>query len=708
MASKDVKQLSDREHCRQRVGMYLGGISEDGSENPESLVTAIREAVDNSKDVLIQGSGNTIWCFVNKKASEPLGLTKYEGKSNEFCKKWYQYIVGDNAGGIPIKRTINNAKEEITMCELAVANFRAGSKFSKTEALVGLNGIGVSATNFTSAEFIIYSHLSCHNLDETTEYVKSLVKKNKITKKNSEDWYYKLTFNLGIKVSEELVKFSDDKLLQKYFSNASDYPSTVTAFIPDPTIHGTTVADLPSDFEYLNYLHPEFNFYIDGKKVSSEIGFEYSDSIRINLADTLESEEDKKWCESEECKNPWIQFDFSIGLSETLDENERYFSVNTLDCQQGKHVKLFDMCYTQACCDYFKDWEIEKYATMGVNVLCILQCCEPSFSSQTKERLSAIQDWDNDITHYDALVKSIKKIIKKNEEYFQANYDRIVEYYNSKMNWGKMKELQKTLGEMVKSENKSSSAYMPRKLIDCANKDRQKCSVFICEGDSASGGLIKGRKGRDDIAIMGLRGKLLNVVDMDINDALENNEVYDITHICGGVDDLHVDFENTPFGKYVIATDADADGYQIASLVLALLMQNHSFLFGTKENKYFDSKVYIAVAPLYAFFGVDGDKDKIQPFYAGEEKKVAEFQKKHKYSAMKRYKGLGELNPDELARFYYDEETSKLVQVHLDDVESALSLVGYTDWKHDLMIERGVITDDTIDLTDKKVLSEIA
>lgn len=703
MASDDIKQLSDREHCRSRVGMYLGGISEDGSDNPESLRTAIREAVDNSKDELLKGNGTTIWMF-NEYCDSPIEGNSIEGKVIPENTKWVRYTVADNAGGIPIKKMTDLNGKVKTMTEVAVGNFRAGSKFSKDTALVGLNGVGISAGNFTSAVFTIYSHLKCHNLSDTTDEVIKLIKDNKITSKNSEGWYYKLTFNIGLKVEETIVRYDDEEFLVNHFYDAGEYPSTITTFIPDPTIHGSCIADLPTDFQYLGYLYPQFSFYCNHQKLDTKIGYDFADSVTVmnpRLGTGYFGDND------ENCKNPWIKFDFSIRLSEDMFNYQRQFSVNTLECQQGRHVKLWDDCFTAAFCNYFKNWDIYKYATYGVDVLMILQCPEPAFSSQTKERCSAIEGWKYDVEYFDDLIKAITKIIKKNEEYFTKQYERIVAYHNSTIHLGKMKELQKTLGNIVKGNNKSMSALMPYKLVACTDQNAPNKSVYFVEGNSAGSSLVKGRKGINNVAILPLRGKVANVVGKDVNVVLENQEISDITYVCGGVDDLHLDLDKLPFERYVIATDEDSDGKQIASLLLGVLLQNHKFMFGTPENEYKDSKVFIAKAALYGFFDVDGQKGNNQLFFAGEEAKVAEFQKNHKFKSAKRWKGLGECNPDEIASMYFDESTAKLLQVTPENVDKALYLIGTKEWKHDLMIEKSVITDDTLDLSNPSIIATI-
>lgn len=687
----DIIQLSDRDHIRgsktgaPRLQMTLGSIGEeDNCLNPESLVCAIREVIDNSKDAIIENGGTEIKVFIDKKAKEPLGLTEYEGKDNTFCKKWWRYTISDDSSGFPIKATKDLKGEEISQVQLALENFRTGSKFIKGENahFVGLHGIGAAATNFTSAEFICYSRLNLHKLSTTTEEIKKLIKANKITIQNIIGKYLKIVWNLGIRKSIEIVDKDEDEILSKYYPDY--YPSTVTSFIPDPTLHRSTCAEVNDGiFKYFGYVYPKVNFFIDGKKVNTKIGFKYSDSV------TIASEKPNSL-------NKNIKIDYSIEPSKSFNKYKQEFSVNTLECKNGKHVRIYETAWSKALCDYFGNSDIEKYATMGVNVLFILQCSEPQFSSQTKERLTTIDGFET-TKPLDKLVKSFTKIIKANEAEFRKVFDNIISFYSAKQTIGMLKELKKQIGDLANGTNRSTSAFLPKKLLDCTCKDRKRANVFFCEGNSASGGFVKARAGMDNIAIMPLRGKILNTIGLDTSKALENKEIYDITHICGGVNEMHVDLEKLHYGQYNIATDADSDGYQIAALLLGNLLQNHKYLFGTEENNYEDSKVFIIISPLYAFGGVDGKKqDKY--FYVGEEAKVAEFQKKHTYKTFKRFKGLGELNKEELKTFYLDEKTRRQIQIRPDNIDEALSLVSDTEERKAFMLSEGIITLDTIKL----------
>lgn len=704
MASNDIKQLGDRDHCRRRPTMYVGGLEVDEKgRNSESLLTIIREATDNSIDEIKQGNGDTIWIAKEKIAKPNI---KFE-EDVSYIKQWYSYLVGDNCGGIPIKKTVNLRNEEVTMTELAVENFRAGSKFEAEDRAdvdyIGMNGIGVSATNFLSTQFIIYSHLSCHDLKETTEYVKGLVKKNKITKLNSEDWYYKVSYEFGIRVKEELVKFDNDEILQK-FAKQKVKPSTVTWFVPDPQIHNTVDADIPVTFRYMKYLNPKYKFFMNWKEDKDvPKSYKYKDVVvekrefdEAALAKLTDKQRKKVM------RNNKLTFTFAIEPIPNLkDDPVQDFSVNTLSTQEGVHKKLFVNAWVNAFCGYFKDLEIQKYAMMGLNVLCIMQCSEPEFNGQTKQKLSGLPGWSTTEV-LPKLVRSFTKIISENEEEFKKYYEDVAAYTAARQNIGKIKELKKQLSDVV-AGNKSASSYLPKKLLDCPCKDRTKAELFFTEGLSAAGALAKARAGLDYVAIMPLRGKILNTVGEKVEKSLENVEISDITNACGGVDDVHLPLEQLHFWKYIIATDADADGYQIGALLLGDLLQNHRFLFGTKENNYEDSRVYIAVAPLFAFFGVDGKKDAKKYFYSGQEALATEFEKNHKYKSFKRFKGLGELNPNELKDMYLNPENRKLVKVTPKDAEDALDVINKKnkDVRKELLVRNKVYTNDLIILEKK-------
>lgn len=563
MAQKEARQLTDRQHCREKVGVYLGGGQE--SENPfisgmsdselqklgkeTTLYTAFREAIDNSLDMMIEGDATETYIFKDKTAN-PTNIKKIGSKDISKIKTWYRYTVGDNGSGIPIRLMKNvNTGEKQTTADNVVSNLKSGTKFKKDKSLIGTNGMGVSCTNFTSLTFSVYSRLSCSDVSKSTKLVQDLYKKNKLSKSKDKTWYYKVSYELGLKVNEELINLDkEDSIVADNFRKLKVYPSTITTFIPDVTIHEGIDCDISTNYGYLKVMNPNLKFYVNGKEDKykpDEYDFKFSASIKSLIDD-------------DDNPNPYMNFNGSIGIAKDLKDFEHNFSVNYLASQKGFHVDSMKDGFTKAFCDYFDDWDIAKYVTDGLNILCIADSPTPSFNGQAKERCTKIEGIKKEQC-IEALSKEFKKIIKKNEEIFAKHYQRIREFFEAKQNIGKLKELQGMLSSLTKDNNKSSSAFMPRKLLDCSPKSHQKnAELFFTEGQSASGGFIKARAGMDNIAILPLRGKVKNVVGLDTNSCLDNEEIYDITHVCGGVNEVHVPIEKLRYSKYIIASDEDS------------------------------------------------------------------------------------------------------------------------------------------------------
>lgn len=145
---------------------------------------------------------------------------------------------------------------------------------------------------------------------------------------------------------------------------------------------------------------------------------------------------------------------------------------------------MINKAYTNAFESIFGD--VSGYACKGVNFLVILQCNEPSFSSQTKEKLSDIREFD--LTRLPDLEKAFKRVINDNLEYYKQNFDRITEYLHSIDKLGKLGEIRKNV--LIASQNSRMGSYQPKKLKECTTTEREKAELFIVEGDSAAGSLL--------------------------------------------------------------------------------------------------------------------------------------------------------------------------------------------------------------------------
>ncbi len=541
--------------------------------------------------------------------------------------------------------------------DLMVAN--EAHNFQLTGGLLVHNCI-----NFLSEEFSVYSRLETQDIKKSTAKIKKLYAElSDVKKSDMKNWYYKVTFHQGEKAFEKLVDIRQDSLSKIHPSIVKNLPSTITTFLPDPTIWKSQLANSLLTTQYLKYMcgveGREVHFYLNDEE-STEVPKSYKHSFKCRIKNP-----------ESETKNDFMEFFVSLGISDKLEDANREYSVNTLPTQQGHHVKLFEKAYTRAFENVFGD--CRGYATMGLNSLCIFTCPEPAFASQTKERLSDIPGFSTN-REYPELIAEITKVIKANKPEFQANYLRIVEYMKSKENWSRLSEI-KELVKVAGENGSHKSSFAPKKLKDCTSKDRKNCELLICEGASASGSLTKARAGMNNIAILPLRGRPLNVSGKDISEVLKNDEMYDLINAIGvGVNEYH-SLEEVRYGKIIIAADADSDGMAITNLILGAILEHMTFLIEA-------GMVYIARCPLYG----QGDNY----YYYGDESKI-DFSK-----PTKRWKGLGEFNADELKRVTLDPKTRNLVKVTLDNVEYCKKLLSSTPARKELMLKRGVITEGNL------------
>ena len=651
MAAKqnEIKELKFPANIRTRPGMYVGSV-----DSPEVI---IREMIDNSIDEVLKDAATTIWVdYYNTDAG-------------------WRFVVADDGTGMPIKNVTekdpdgNVIDRDITMAELAVGTLHAGSKFDKEELLsTGMNGVGVSATNALSSDFKIYCKLDLQQLRLAPEHIKTLLKQAGVKIDNPEpNKYYKLTFARGIKQSEDIISLEDEVTIPDDIKAA--LPSTITTSMPDPTIWGTTKAKISSNVKYLRYLRnlegKETKYLINGKE-DTEVPESYKHTINVRIQNPNPKPENwpGAW-------NTFMEYHVSFQPSERLDDSKIEASVNTLTTPTGKHIKIFDNCYAAAFESIFGD--CAGHACMGIDKLIIMFAPEVSFSSQTKEKLDDIAGFVyNYKTVYPELVNAIKRVINDNYEEFQLLYHKILEYLKSVANLSKMQQLEAMI-PLASQGRAGASKYVPIKLRDCTCKDRKRAELYVVEGNSALGPVLSARAGMDNIAVLPLRGKVKNTSGMDILDVLENNECYDMIMSMGaGVDDLH-DIDSLRYGKFIIATDADPDGSAIAALILGLVIHHMKFLIEA-------GIVYIALTPLYQQNGVN--------YYQGEEDKV-DFSK-----PLTRYKGLGEMNSNQLKKFLLMPETRKLFRVTPSNLEYAKALLSNTDARRDLMVKNGLISDN--------------
>lgn len=618
----EISTLSWQEHSRERVGMYLGDTS--------TITVPIREVLDNGVDEILGGY------------ADKLGF-KRDGD---------YFMVYDNGRGMPIslKADPTNPKEMITSAEIATGRINSGSKYRKTEKGVGLNGVGTKAVNATSDEFIVCCQITKDNYNTSLPIVEKEYKK----RGKKEKLYYVITYNRGHKKKEEVLSIEEIVKKKKIKSKIEFSPSTLVIFKPDYTIFESDRFDLPIvNLSLVKLISgKDLEFYIQGidKKLEYEL-FEHK--LDIELDSSPYSEFNNKI-------ELMTSFEFTNDLSKGISKG----SVNSLVVNRGLHIRELEYSIKEALIDVFKvDEAFQQYLTNGLNLSVIVLTNEVGFSSQTKETLTSIDGWNKELK--EELRKVVLKYVKKNSEAFEGHIRRIKEYVAS---LNKLKDIDFIKSKVILSTD-TSRTVANSKLLTCTSKDREECTLFIVEGDSA-GSTIKRIRDPKTQALLPIKGKILNVVGAKDSVIYNNDEVLEIVNsIKAGVKGHELKNGTPHFGKVAIVNDSDSDGEQILSLLIGL--------FAELMPHYIEQgRLFRIVTP---FFKQNG-----KYIYNSDESKL------DKRKVLKRYKGIGSLNEED-AKETITGPNAIYHQITLEDVKEALEIIGTTEAKKQLMIEEGIL-----------------
>ena len=537
--------------------------------------------------------------------------------------------ITDNGRGVPFGKAEDGSEVLVNV----YTKLHTGAKFDsdgKTgyNTSGGMNGVGAKATNALSEKFVVSS--TRDGKQAVAEFEKGELKKyNEFTLKNNE-------------------------------------PSgTMIGFKPDSTIfkEGITLeyAPLKKQLQELAYLSPGMVFeleYLDTpmETISSQNGIrDYIDDLNANKNKVTsvfytENIEDR------------------IGVKIAMQYNDSYTDTyrlytNSIPNSAGTHLTGFRTALTSTINDYAKENKLlkEKDANItgeelkeGLVLVLSFIMPDPVFSGQTKDVLSSSEAR----TAVQRLVsKEIKVWLDANPKDAKAIIDKALLARAAR-------EKAKKAKETVRKVDSKRRVIMPDVLADASSKDRYNCEVFIVEGKSAAGSTKEARD-RGTQAVFQLRGKPLNVLKCDLHKALQNKEISGMVDAFGlEVKDgkIIVDETKLRYGKFIITADADVDGSHIRVLFLTFIWK---FCPELLEKGY----VYAAVPPLYkATMGT-----KIQ--YLKDDAALEEFRKTNtKKFELGRMKGLGEMDPDEMAETVMSAETRTLKQITMEDAAAVASV----------------------------------
>jgi len=579
-----------------------------GSTGKRGLHHLVYEVVDNSVDEALAG-----YC-------DWIRVTLHEDGSVE---------VEDNGRGIPVDI---HPEEGRSALEVVFTVLHAGGKFSKDSYKIsgGLHGVGVSVVNALSEWLEVRVH-----------------RDGKI---------YRQRYERGKPVTPVEVIGETDK------------HGTIVRFKPDPLIFSETEFD-PDVLEHrlreIAFLVPglkiEFEDRINGEKKTFKFDggiveyVKYLNRGKKALHDVIHI----KRTEKVKTKNGEDEVIVEIAFQYTDSYSEDIVSfANTIKTVDGgTHVTAFKSTLTRLMNEYGKKHNFLKKddsfqgedVREGLTAVISVYVKNPEFEGQTKSKLG-----NEEVK--EAVTKAMREELKK---IFDANPELVKTILSKIMSTKQAREAAKRAREMVRRKNVLQNTTLPGKLADCSSTHREKTELFIVEGDSA-GGSAKQARDREFQAVLPIRGKILNVEKSSLDRLLKNEQISDIIVAVGtGIGD---DFDESKlrYGRIIIMTDADIDGAHIRTLLLTLF---YRYMRPLIEQ----GRVYIALPPLYRI------KAGREEFYVYSDQELAEYKEKlqGKRIEIQRYKGLGEMNPEQLWETTMNPETRKIIRVTIEDAEEA-------------------------------------
>lgn len=537
--------------------------------------------------------------------------------------------VKDNGRGIPVGIHPKYGKSAL---EIVLTVLHAGGKFENDNYKVsgGLHGVGVSVVNALS------------------EWLEVTVRTD------GKVWYQR--YDRGI--PEEDVK--------EIGVAGKDEHGTTVKFKADYEIFETLVYDyntLKNRLKELAYLNKDLEICLNDsrKEPFKKEEFKFEGGI-VDFLKEITEDTEKLISEPIYMSGEIDNVAVDIAFLYTVNQAEIIYSfVNNINTHEGgTHVSGFRTALTRVINDvgktqgYLKEKDgklLGNDIREGVTAIVSVKVPQPQFEGQTKTKLG-----NSEVSGIVSTIvgNSLKIVLEDNPNDTKIIIDKIL---NSK----KAREAAQRARELVLRKSVLEVGSLPGKLADCSSKDPAECEIYIVEGDSAGGSAKQGRD-RSHQAILPLRGKILNVEKAGLHKALENNEVRSMITAFGTSIGDSFNIEKLRYGKIIIMTDADVDGAHIRTLLL-------TFLYRYLVELIYNGHVYIAQPPLYKI--TTGKQIR----YAYSDKELKEitsvFEGEDKRYTLQRYKGLGEMNPEQLWETTMDPKSRTLLQVTIDDARAA-------------------------------------
>ena len=610
-SAENIQVLEGLEAVRKRPAMYIGDISAKG------LHHLVYEVVDNSIDEALAGYCSHIEVYINEDNS---------------------ITVQDNGRGIPVDW---HEKEQRSALEVVMTVLHAGGKFDKGSYKVsgGLHGVGVSCVNALSTHMktqvfrggkVYQQEYSCGK----PLYAVKTVGDADRTGTRQQFWPDRSIFT----AHEYSYDVLANRMRELAFLNAG---ITITLTdLRDKDEEGNVRSETFHSEEGLR----EFVRFVDSSREHL-----FNDIIYLNT------------------EKQGVPIEVAIMYNTSYSENIHSYVNNINTIEGGTHLAGFRTALTRTLKKYAEDTKALEKAKVeiagedfreGLTAVISIKVAEPQFEGQTKTKLGnsevagAVQQ---------AVAETLTNYLEEHPKEAKMIVDKVVLAAQARIAARKARE-------SVQRKNPMSGGGLPGKLADCSDKDPMNCELFIVEGDSAGGSAKQGRS-RLTQAILPIRGKIFNVERVMWHKAFEHEEVNNIIQALGvrfGLnpeDSKEANYDKLRYYKTIIMTDADVDGSHIDTLLMTLFYRYMPELI---ENGH----LFIATPPLYLcskgknkrYCYDDADKDRfIAEFGNGSESGIT----------IQRYKGLGEMNPEQLWETTMNPETRLLKQVTIENAAAA-------------------------------------
>ncbi|MDR1593839.1 MAG: DNA topoisomerase (ATP-hydrolyzing) subunit B [Prevotellaceae bacterium] len=618
-SAENIQVLEGLEAVRKRPSMYIGDVGSRG------LHHLVYEVIDNSIDEALAGFANNIETIIHKDNS---------------------ITVTDNGRGIP---TDWHEKENKSALEVVLTVLHAGGKFDKGSYKVsgGLHGVGVSCVNALSIDLVA-----------------TIKRDGKI---------FQQKYSKGAPLtSVEVIGETDETGTEIHFKPDVEIFTTVTEY---------NFEILAARIRELAFLNKGINLSLTDEREQisneSENGEEvqgyrsekfYSEAGLSEFVEYLDSTREKLiekiiYIETEKAGVPVeIAMQYNLGFNENVHSYVN--NINTIE--GGTHLTGFRRGLTRTLKAYAdKSGMLAKLKfdisgddfREGLTAVVSVKVAEPQFEGQTKTKLG---NGDVSIAVDQAVSAALENYLEENPKEAKRIIEKVILAATARHAARKARDLVQRKGVL-------SGAGLPGKLADCSDRNAANCEIFLVEGDSAGG---SAKQGRDRVfqAIMPLRGKILNVEKAMEHKVFENDEIKNIYQALGVTigteeDSKALNLDKLRYHKIVIMTDADVDGSHIATLIM-------TFFFRHMQELIQRGYLYIATPPLYL---VKKSKEERYCWTEEERRTAIEEIGKGKDSGVhvQRYKGLGEMNPEQLWETTMNPENRVLRQVSIENASEA-------------------------------------